>query len=151
MDVDKHIRTYLDELFQDSKYSENFLVEVRGTDSKYEVFVDGDSGVTIDRCREISRYLENKLEENAVVGEKYTLEISSPGATRPLTMLRQYGKHVGRSLKITLKNGAKLKGELAEINGEVLHIIEKSKKRESVTHEVPFADIKESVVQISFK
>ena len=130
MDVETHIRSYLDELFKEDKFSENFLVELRANDSKYEVFIDGDSGVTVDRCREISRYLENKLEENSVVGEKYTLEISSPGATRPLTMKRQYAKHIGRTLKVTMKDGSTLKGKLAGINGDSLHMIEKVKKEE---------------------
>lgn len=151
MDVEKHIRSYLEELFAEEKYSENFLVDLQVHDNKYEVFVDGDKGLTIERCREISRYLENQLEENSVVGEKYTLEISSPGATRPLTMMRQYGKHIGRILKITLTDGAKLKGKLTGIEGEVLQIEEKIKKKGVTMHEVPFSDIRESVVQISFK
>jgi ribosome maturation factor RimP len=151
MDVEKHIRNYLEELFTGEKYSENFLVDLRVHDNKYEVYIDGDNGVTVERCREISRYLENQLEENSVVGEKYTLEISSPGATRPLTMMRQYGKHVGRTLKITLADGAKLKGKLTGIKGEILQIEEKIKKKGVTTHQVPFSDIRESVVQISFK
>ena len=141
---------YLEELFREDKFSENFLVDIDGNDDKYEVFIDGDSGMTVARCQEISRYLENKLEENSVVGEKYTLEISSPGATRPLRMKRQYAKHTGRTLEVTLKDGSVLKGKLAGINGDSLQIVEKVKK-ESITHGVPFQDIIESVVQISFK
>ena len=150
MDVETHIRNYLEELFEEDKYSENFLVDIRANDNKYEVFIDGDSGVTVERCQKVSRYLENKLEENGVVGEKYTLEISSPGATRPLTMLRQYDKHIGRTLKVSLKDGTKTKGKLTSIDGDVLHLEEKVKKG-SESYEISFHDINESVVQISFK
>lgn len=43
------------------------------------VFVDGMENIRIEQCAEISRFLEAYLEENGLVGEKYTMEVSSPG------------------------------------------------------------------------
>ena len=150
MDIEFYIEQVIQELFDTEEYAENFLIEIRVNGNKYEVFVDGDSGVTVDKCRRISRYVEEKLEESGNVDEKYKLDISSPGAERPLTLWRQYGKHVGRTLAIELKDGSTITGKLTELGDRTLEIKEKRHKAASVNHSIPFADINESVVQISF-
>ncbi len=149
MDISSEIKTHLAELLDTDEYAENFLIEVRSSGSKHEVFIDGDEGVTFAKCRKISRYLEAKLEESGAVGDKYVLEVSSPGATRPLTMWRQYSKHTGRELKVKMNDGTELKGKLTEIQDEVILLTVKDRAG-TTSHEVPFSDIKESVVQISF-
>ena len=149
MDVEFYIEQFTHELFNTADYADNFLLEVRAAGTKYEVFIDGDTGVTVDKCRKVSRYLEQKLEEEGHVDGKYTLEVSSPGATRPLTIWRQYGKHKGRTLKVSKNDGSTVKGKLTELGEEALTLTEKQKSG-TVEHEIPFADIKESVVQISF-
>ncbi len=149
MNIVTDIKTYLTVLLDTAEYAENFLIEVRATGSKYEVFIDGDEGVTFAKCRKISRYLEEKLEESGAVGEKYTLEVSSPGAERPLTMWRQYGKHTGRKLHVKLNDGTEREGKLTELRDEVILLTDKDKTG-TTNHEIPFSDIKESVVQISF-
>jgi ribosome maturation factor RimP len=149
MDISRVIKGYLAELLDTEEYLENFLIEVRSNGSKYEVFIDGDEGMTFAKCRKISRYLEAKLEESGAVGEKYTLEVSSPGAERPLTQWRQYGKHSGRKLKVVMNDGTVREGTLTEIGEDIIFLTEK-KKKDMVNHEIPFSDIKESVVQISF-
>ncbi len=93
MDLGKYINDCLTEIFSTEEFAENFLIEVVITNSKFEVFLDGDDGVTLAKCRKISRLLEEKLEASESVPEKYVLEVSSPGAARPLTKWRQYRKH----------------------------------------------------------
>ena len=149
MEVDFFIEQYLQELFTQEGFDDLFLLEVRPTGSKYEVFLDGDNGVTIEMCRKVSRSLEEQLEEKGLVDAKYTLEVSSPGADRPLTMPRQYNKHTGRTLSVTLQDGSVLQGKLKEMHADGLLLTEKHKKG-TVQHDIPFAEIKESVVQISF-
>jgi len=149
MEIVSDIKTHLAELLDTEEYAENFLIEVRSSGSKHEVFIDGDDGVTFAKCRKISRYLEEKLEESGAVGDKYVLEVSSPGAERPLTQWRQYGKHAGRDLKVKMNDETERQGTLTETGEDMIFLTEKSKAG-STTHEIPFADIKESVVQISF-
>ena len=149
MDVDFFIEQYLQEVLSRDEFNDHFLLEVRSTGSKYEVFLDGDKGVTIDMCRKVSRMLEEELESKGIVDAKYTLEVSSPGADRPLTIPRQYGKHVGRKLAVTLKDGSVVQGTMTEMHADGLRLTEKQKKG-TVERDIPFADIKESVVQISF-
>ena len=149
MEISSDIKTYVAALLDTDEYAENFLIEVRSSGSKHEVYIDGDEGVTFAKCRKISRYLEEKLEESGAVGDKYVLEVSSPGATRPLTMWRQYRKHTGRNLQVKMNDGSERKGKLTELKDELILLTEKDKTG-TTNHEIPFSDIKESVVQISF-
>ncbi len=149
MDISSDIKTHLAELLDTDEYAENFLIEVRSSGSKHEVYIDGDDGVTFAKCRKISRYLEEKLEESGAVEDKYVLEVSSPGADRPLTQWRQYRKHEGRVLKVKLNDGTIRQGTLTKTEEDMIFLTEKEKAG-TTNHEIPFSDIKESVVQISF-
>ena len=150
MDVESYIEESLGALFSQEDYSNYFLLEVQGTGSKYTVYIDSDTGVSFNDLQKISRYLEERLEEDRIVPEDYTLDVSSPGVDRPLTMPRQYSKHVGRGLKVTFNDETVQTGLLSECDDTKIKLTTK-KKKEPITQEIPFADIKESVVQISFK
>jgi ribosome maturation factor RimP len=149
MDISSNIKTHLAELLDTEEYADNFLIEVRSSGSKHEVFIDGDDGMTFAKCRKISRYLEEKLEESGAVDDKYVLEVSSPGAERPLRQSRQYGQHEGRVLEVKLNDGTIRQGTLTDTKEDMIFLTEKSKAG-TTNFEIPFADIKESVVQISF-
>jgi len=112
------------------------------------VELDGDEGLPIETCASVSRQLSNWLEEENIISGKFILEVSSPGADKPLKNIRQYKKHLGRELKITTTEGYELQGELAGVVGETLKIKE---KKNLEPQEVPFEKIKSSNVIISFK
>ncbi len=150
MDVESYIEECLGELFSQAEYSSIFLLEVRGKGSKYTVYLDSDTGLSFAELQKISRYLEEKLEADRVVPENYTLDVSSPGADRPLTLPRQYGKHIGRELLVRLNDESEKRGVLESVEDAGITISSK-KKKETITEEISFADVLESVVQISFK
>ncbi len=79
-----------------------FLVEVLiGGDYKIKVFVDSDDNkLTIRQCVRVSRHLEEFLDVDEEVAEKYTLDVSSPGLENSLKIPRQYKKLIGKTLKI---------------------------------------------------
>lgn len=81
---------------------ELFLVEVLiGSDFKIKVFVDSDTNeLTIRKCVRVSRHLEEYLDVDEEVAEKYTLDVSSPGLENALKIPRQYKKLIGKTLKI---------------------------------------------------
>jgi ribosome maturation factor RimP len=145
------------------KWSETFLdaglfvveVEWKTGSRKVVVYLDGDLSVTIEQCRQLSRHLSEKLDELDYGDEAYQLEVSSPGADKPLKVNRQYGKHVGRELMVKLTSNTELLGKLMEVNEDHVVLMLKDKKKgypkEITTKEIPFNDIAESVVQISFK
>jgi ribosome maturation factor RimP len=68
-----------------------------------QVFLDTDKGVTIDQCSEISRSLGSEIERENVIETSYRLEVSSPGIDKPLKLLRQYHKNIGRRFKVTFE------------------------------------------------
>ncbi len=156
MNPEQLIRTWVETRLQEPEWQTYFLVDITVSGGKkVEVFMDGDTGITLVACRDMSRYLESLLDEGGQLGEDYTLEVSSPGATRPLRFIRQYAKHVGRTLEVKLSNGDKISGALKGVNAEDIMLTEtvkvKGKKKEFLERIIPFSDIQESNVKLSFK
>ena len=115
--------------------------------------MDSDEGISFSTCRQLSRFLEEKIESEDLLGPKYTLDVSSPGATRPLQFERQYPKHVGRSLKVTKEDGTEIEGVLIEVTESVIKLEKTTKVKKEITKEefeIPFTDIKESIVLLKF-
>lgn len=146
-----------------AEYStEVFVVEIalhRGNRSVLSIWVDTDEGITIDSCARISRKLNQYFEESSPFNFPFNLEVSSPGVGRPLKLLRQYHKNVGRKLKVVLNNGDVVKGKLETVTEDSIALLPKAKKKKKGKKqeeagpeflEVPFDNIKEAKVEISF-
>lgn len=153
--VEEKINALLAVKFQEEGFEDCYLVDVVENNTKLQVFIDSDSSLDFRKCSRISRYLEAIIDEEDWYGPKYTLEVSSPGATRPL-IPRQYKKHVGRKVKVKLTE-EKIEGVLEAVFDD--HIIVAYKKvekqgkkkiRTEVKHEVQHSDIKEIKVKLSF-
>src|ERR1700744_1086359 len=93
-----------------------FLVDIRiKPTNNVKVFLDGDQGISIEKCVQFNRALYKKLEGSGLFpGDDFSLEVSSPGLDEPLKLLRQYKKNVGRQVEITLQDGSRKKGRLLE-------------------------------------
>ncbi len=102
------------------------VVEVRRGGSRarplLEVRMDRQDGakVTLEDCTRASRALEARLEQAAVMGERYVLEVSSPGADRPLRSVAEWRRFVGRRALVTsaLVTGGKQEVEILAVEGE---------------------------------
>ena len=134
-----------------------YVVDVAQPANRLEVFVDSDSGMTFRKCQRISRFLEAWLDEEQPLGEKYTLNVSSPGVDRPLVYHRQYVKNIGRTLEVTTIEGDKFKGELKTVEDEQIVLTAKVRRKEgkrkvTVVEDTPvrFDAIKKAIVKISF-
>ncbi len=157
--IEHKIESLLQEKLKEEEFADCFLVESKlHANNKLEVFIDSDSNITFEKCRKISRYLEKYIDENNWLGEKYTLEVSSPGTDRPLLFLRQYQKNIGRKVEVSLNDGSTKSGVLLKADDEKLHIEEKIRVKEGkknktqvVETEIPFAEISKTVVKIAFK
>ncbi len=123
MDLKKNIEEYVVQCIDNE---ETFLVDVdvkgNPNNQKIEVFIDGDQAVDINECSRISRKLSDLLEESDLMTGGYTIEVSSPGVSRPLKYLRQYPKHIGRDLEIVKKDKSKVKCELVDVTDEEIII-----------------------------
>jgi ribosome maturation factor RimP len=68
------------------------------------LFIDREGGVTVDDCASLSRQVSAYLEVEDLIHHAYQLEVSSPGAERPLKRLEDYVRFVGRRARIKLKD-----------------------------------------------
>lgn len=129
------------------------IVALRGK-QKVLVIIDGDAGVTIDDCATLSRSMSDDLDKLPGLGERYMLEVSTPGVDHPLRFNRQYAKHIGRKLKISLRDKTQIEGRLINVSPETLVVEEEigtGKKKEIKTIALSFSDIEKSIVLVSFK
>jgi ribosome maturation factor RimP len=81
-----------------------FLVEVQVRNERggkmVQLFIDTDRGITIEQCAEVSRDLSKVFDDERLFDGNYQLEVSSPGIDRPLRLLRQYPKNIGRRFRV---------------------------------------------------
>jgi len=139
-----------------SEKPELFLIDFSISESqKILITIDGDHGVSLQDCIDISRAIENNLdrEEN-----DYSLEVASSGLSTPLSMVRQYKKNIGRVLK--LKTAAEnLEAKLVAVNDEFITLswtarepkkIGKGKETVEKRIELPYTEIKEAIVTVTF-
>ena len=137
---------------------ENFLVEVdiKGKPGNYkiQVFIDGDQGMDVDECSKISRSLSDELDEFELIEGKYNIEVSSPGVDKPLKLIRQYPKHIGRELQVLTKDNKKYQGILLGVVDEEIELSVKSskvkKELNSASLKLLFADIESAIVVLRF-
>jgi ribosome maturation factor RimP len=154
MDIEKRVIELVEEKIADRP--DLFLVDVKmHTNGKLIILVDGDKGIGIADCAQISRHVGFHLEEENVVDTAYNLEVSSPGVDAPLVLPRQYVKNVGRGLAIKMADGSKKEGKLTGITEDAVIIEEinkqKGKKAETIESVIPLTQITETKVLISFK
>ncbi|UUC46667.1 ribosome assembly cofactor RimP [Flavobacterium cerinum] len=133
-----------------------FLIDLTITDTyKIIVTLDGDNGVNLQDCIDISRAIEHNLDREE---QDFSLEVASAGATSPLKIPRQYKKNIGRKLKVTTAT-EKIEAELTDANDEFVVLewkarepkqIGKGKETVQKKVEIPYSDIKEAIVIITF-
>ncbi|MEK3786628.1 MULTISPECIES: ribosome maturation factor RimP [Paenibacillus] len=100
------IKSIVEEMVQPYLLEHGFeLVDVEyvkeGSNWFLRVFVDKDGGIDLDDCSMISEFLSQKLDENDPVSDAYFLEVSSPGAERPLKKAQDVAKAVGKNVFVT--------------------------------------------------
>ena len=129
--VEEKIRALIDEKLKEELYSDCFFVEMllKG-DKRLEIYLDSDSGITFQQCQRMSRHIEAVLDEEKWFGEKYTLEVSSPGIGKPLKLHRQYLKNIGRDLEVRVDGEKPVVGELIDVKEEEFTVTREEKFKE---------------------
>jgi len=132
-----------------------FLVEIRiKPTNNIKIFLDGDNGISIEKCVQVNRGLYKQLEaEGLFPADDFSLEVSSPGLDEPLKLLRQYKKNIGRPVEILLQDGSKKEGRLLEVGEDGIIVEEirgKNKKKEVINHTFLFDNIKTTKIQVVF-
>ena len=133
-----------------------FLIDLSINEAnKILVTLDGDKGVTLQDCIDISRAIEHNLDREE---QDFSLEVASAGVSTPLKLERQYKKNIGRTLKVKT-NSEIIEAELIEVNDKLIVLswtarepkkIGKGKETVLKKQEIPYEEIKEAVVTINF-
>ena len=155
MDLTKEVTRLVEQYIDDKGI---FLVDVnikgKPGNQKIQVFIDGDQSVGVDECSKISRKLSDELEEKDIIEGRYIIEVSSPGVDKPLKLIRQYTKHIGRELEIVTIDNKKYQGELLDIVDEEIEVSIKStkikKELNSQTLKLSISEIENAKVVLRF-
>lgn len=133
-----------------------FLIDLTITEAfKIIVTLDGDNGVTLQDCIDVSRAIENNLDREE---QDFSLEVASGGVSAPLKLVRQYKKNIGRTLQVKTANEI-ITAALVDANDDFITLtwtarepkeIGKGKVTVEKRLELPYADIKEAIVTITF-
>ncbi len=133
-----------------------FLIDIAISESnKITVTIDGDTGVILQDCIDISKVIEGNLDREE---QDFSLEVASAGVSSPLKLVRQYKKNIGRTLKVKTATET-IEAELIAVNDEAIELtwsareqkkIGKGKETVVKTQQIPYSEIKEAIVTINF-
>ncbi|MDQ0214263.1 ribosome maturation factor RimP [Oikeobacillus pervagus] len=117
------------------------------------VFIDKDSGVDIEECGIVSERLSEKLDEIDPIPHNYFLEVSSPGAERPLKKTRDFEKAVGKQVHVKtyepIEGEKVFEGKLLSFDGDqlIVEIKIKTRKKEIT---IPFEKVAKARLAVTF-
>jgi ribosome maturation factor RimP len=128
------------------------LVEFRRRGSKSRPVLDlrverGDGArVSVDDCARVSRAIEARLDAERIVGERYVLEVSSPGIERPLRQARDWQRAVGQAAVVTAPPlpGGKAEVTVIAVDGEAGAEIAVVRDAKGVEHRLALADVSQA-------
>jgi len=153
MDQNK-VKTLVDEALAENEAL--FLIDLNfGTEGSIKVIVDGDSGVPLSECIRISRHVEHNLDRE---NEDFSLEVTTPNITDPITDPRQYTKNIERTLKVKTAEES-FEGKLMEVTDQGITLFWKTREpkpigKGKITVEkqqtILLSDIREAKVKIIF-
>jgi ribosome maturation factor RimP len=147
----KEIITEMIQPFLDAEGYELVDVEYvkEGSNRFLRVYVDKEGGIDIDDCGRISEILSEKLDEKDPIPEAYFLEVSSPGAERPLKKVSDYERAVQKQVFVTtyeqVEGDKEFEGKLLSFDGETL-VIQTPRKKAAI----PFAKVASARLAIVF-
>ena len=114
------------------------------------IAVDGDHGVTLDDVADATKRVSEVLDASDVMGEQpYTLEVTSRGVDRPLTLPRHWRRNADRLVKVTLTDGDVLTGRIgAAGDSSVTLLIDRDV--DGLAREVAYDEVAKALVQVEF-
>ncbi|MFN4986500.1 MAG: ribosome maturation factor RimP [Ignavibacteria bacterium] len=116
-----------------------------------DVFIDAPDGITHDHCRDVSRGIDERLQDHEFAGRLRAVDVSSPGAEAPVKFLWQLQKNTGRTVRVTRTDGSVIEGSLVRADDTGLDVQPKQTKKEPKPLATILAeDVQEAKVLITF-
>ncbi|MDD2634893.1 MAG: ribosome assembly cofactor RimP [Bacteroidales bacterium] len=104
-----------------------FIVDIKINNANdIFVYVDDLNGITIEACKRINRYIESQLDREV---EDFSLEVGSPGLSKPFKVDKQYLKALNTNIEVVTKDGEKICGKLSAFNDNDIVITKTFKKK----------------------
>jgi len=125
---------------------EDVTITPAGRRRLLRVVVDRDGGVALDGVAQVSTSISRALDDaDAMGGQAYVLEVTSPGVDRPLTHPRHWRRATDRLVKATLADGSTVLGRVtaADDSGATLDV-------DGSAHRVAYGDVTTARVQVEF-
>jgi ribosome maturation factor RimP len=125
---------------------EGVEISQAGRRSLVRVLVDRDGGVTLDDIADATHLVSNLLDDSDVLGESpYTLEVTSPGTDRALTLPRHWRRNLDRLVKVTTTDGSSWTGRVVATDDDRATLDVDGTKQE-----IEYADVAKARVEIEF-
>lgn len=124
-------------------YLEDITIQSAGKRRMITVLVDGQTHLNLDQVTAITKDISEVMENLPGLGDiPFTLEVSSPGIDRPLTLARHWRKNLGRLVAVTLQDGNVIKGRIGQASEKDVAIDEAT---------ISFDEIKKAILEVEFK
>jgi ribosome maturation factor RimP len=143
--VAERLRTVVEPVVAQAGFDlDDLVVTPAGSRRLVRVVLDADGGVTLDQCAEVSREVSRVLDEADAMGtQPYTLEVSSRGVSRPLTLPRHWRRSVGRLVAVSLRDGGSMRGRVTASDDESATVDADGRSRT-----VRYDEVAKAVVQV---
>jgi ribosome maturation factor RimP len=104
----------IEEYVLDALSEEYFVVSIQvKKGNAIEVLIDGDNGLSIQKCIDVSRSIEQKLDRDS---EDFELNVSSAGLGKPFKVHRQYTKNIGQEVEVAPAEGKQVSGIIKNVD-----------------------------------
>ncbi|WP_127782377.1 ribosome maturation factor RimP [Rhodococcus sp. X156] len=128
---------------------EGVTVSAAGRRSVVRIIVDSEDGLELDEVAELSRAISAVLDATpGVADSSYTLEVTTPGVDRPLTLERHWRRARGRRVAVTLEQ-EKVSGRVGEVVDGTVTLVLTARPQPQV-RTVALADVRSAVVEVEF-
>lgn len=135
------------------------LVELRRRGSRSRPVLDlrlerkDGSRVSVDDCARASRAIEARLDSSGVVGERYVLEVSSPGIERPLRGARDWQRFVGQPAVVTAPPlpAGKAEVTILALEGEPGAEVAVVRDQKGIEHRLPLGEVSQARLAFHWK
>ena len=116
----------------------------RGNSGVLRLTIDRPGGVDIDDCERVSVAVSAVLDAHDPIAGRYSLEVSSPGAERPLSRLEDYLAALGRRVNVRYREGSAemiVEGRLLSASNDALEVETRVSRNRTATRMVPTSEI----------
>lgn len=132
---------------------EDVDVQSSGRRRRVSVVVDRDGGIDLDGIAEASRAVSDALDSSDAMGDDpYTLEVTSPGVERPLTLPRHWRRNIGRRVRLHMADSTVVEGRIRAADDDALTLsADAHGKAECDERRLPWSEVTRGEVQVEFR